>query len=248
MLFKKLKYYLLKFRFKYENLKESKYIIASNEYGLYCVPLSTLNRPTSKEILKGNIYEKETIAFVINNYVDGDIITAGTFFGDFLPAFSKVVGINGKIWAFEPNPDNYKCSQITVLLNDLKNIELFNNALGEKKEQSFLKIKENDGTFLGGASSVSIENIKFNVPIGIVTVDDSISSDRNISLIQLDVEGHELFVLKGSLKTIQRCTPTLIIEDNNNTRESDWFKENILKLGYKFVDSVHDNYIYQIMH
>ena len=42
---------------------------------------------------------------------------------------------------------------------------------------------------------------------------DALGLDQ-LSLIQLDVEGHELLALQGAQKTIERCAPIIMIEDN----------------------------------
>lgn len=83
-------------------------------------------------------------------------------------------------------------------------------------------------------------------PVQIVTIDDIVASDRSVSIIQLDVEGHEKEALTGALKTIQRCHPIIILEDlpNSTLLESDWFSENILSCGYKKNHAIQDNIIF----
>ncbi|MAA79031.1 MAG: hypothetical protein CL916_07195, partial [Deltaproteobacteria bacterium] len=91
--------------------------IAYNKFGVYCVPNSSLSRPASKKVLQGQVYEPETISFIQDNHQQKDIIHAGTFFGDFLPALSQLCSKKQEIWAFEPNPESYACAQITIKLN-----------------------------------------------------------------------------------------------------------------------------------
>ena len=78
--------------------------IAYNKYGGYCVPLSSLHRPAAQRILSGDVYEPNTIEFLISNCSDGDIVHAGAYFGDFLPALSRSCAPNAKIWvSVDPN-------------------------------------------------------------------------------------------------------------------------------------------------
>src|SRR4051812_13219941 len=63
--------------------------IAYNMLGGYCMPLSSRRRIAAQEVLRGYVYEAETIDFIVKNVKDGDIIHAGAFFGDFLPALSR---------------------------------------------------------------------------------------------------------------------------------------------------------------
>ena len=78
-------------------------MVAYNKYGGYFTPLSSRRRPAVQSILMGKIHEPDTISFMRNSCNSGDIIHAGTFFGDFLPGLSSALSDNAKIWAFEPN-------------------------------------------------------------------------------------------------------------------------------------------------
>ena len=42
---------------------------------------------------------------------------------------------------------------------------------------------------------------------------------ENVDYIKVDVEGHELDVLQGGVKTIKRCKPLIVIEQNHITEE-----------------------------
>jgi len=54
--------------------------VAYNPYGGYCVPQSSHHRPAAQMILRGRVWEPDTIKFVRDH--------AGTYFGDFIPALS----------------------------------------------------------------------------------------------------------------------------------------------------------------
>jgi FkbM family methyltransferase len=217
---------------------------ASNAYGQYCVPVASAHRPVSQCILRSEIHEPETIEFIRENCKDGDVVHAGTFFGDFLPAISSALAPDAKIWAFEPNYENYYCAKNTIRLNNLQNIEIQNKGLGEAKAKAQLQIRSRQGKNLGGGSKITMsKDQKLTVEVGLVSIDQVISSNRKISIIQLDVEGYEKQALTGALNKIIRNKPIIIIEDNNGIIESEWFKINIISLGYKLSGKVHNNHI-----
>jgi FkbM family methyltransferase len=224
-----------------------KCIVSYNKYGGYCVPESSRHRPAAKTILSNDVHEPKTIEYLISNCADGDIVHAGTYFGDFLPALSQACSSKAKIWAFEPNPENYKCARITTYINDINNVELINAGLGERKEMLVMLTSDKNGKACGGASKILTHETD-NIPGGtqvvqILTIDETILPDRKVSIIQLDVEGHEKQALSGALKTIQRCLPIIIVEVNPKSTliESAWFTENILVLGYKITKFAHGN-------
>ena len=218
--------------------------IAYNKYGGYCVPLSSNHRPAAQKILSGDIWEPKTIEFLMSRCGAGDIVHAGTFFGDFLPALSQSSSQGSRIWAFEPNPENYRCAFITACINGLQNVELINAGLGE--HQGFLQMitSSTNGISLGGGSRMvqetDEEGAGGSITVEVVTVDEVIPSEREISIIQLDVEGFEKPALAGALKSIRRCKPILILE---SLPDEDWLSTNILQLGYRIAGEAHDNTI-----
>jgi len=57
-----------------------------------------------------------------------------------------------------------------------------------------------------------------------------------LDLLYLDVEGYELFAIKGALKTIKRCRPIIAVEINNLSLRynytGDELRNTLISLGY----------------
>jgi FkbM family methyltransferase len=224
--------------------------ISYNHYGAYCVPLDAQHRPAAKLVLRNEVYEPDTIEFMRRNCGAGDVIHAGAFFGDFLPAICRACAPGAKVWAFEPNEQSYRCAQVTAVLNDLKNLRLNNAGLGAAAGNSYLRVADQNGAPLGGGSRVSTQGAETSgsQPIEIVRIDDAIPAERDITILQLDVEGYEEQALTGGLETIRRNLPVLILEDlpSSGLLESDWFREHILSLGYRSSGSLHRNKVFSV--
>lgn len=219
--------------------------VAYNKYGAYCMPVSSQHRTLNQKILKGQVFEPDTIQYMMDNAKEGDIVHAGTFFGDFIPAISRGVSEKAKIWAFEPNPESYRCTQITMILNDIQNVSLLNAGLGDKPSKINLTTKDKKGVSLGGSSTIGAQDKVAGTTeqIDILTIDGSVPKDRNISILQLDIEGFEKNALMGALETIKRCKPILILEDDHGFTKSEWFRDNILSLNYKMDKKLHYNQV-----
>jgi hypothetical protein len=82
--------------------------------------------------------------------------------------------------------------------------------------------------------------------VNVVRIDDVIPADRDVSIIQLDVEGYEKEALIGAIQTIKRCLPILILEDNNDIINSPWFSSEILSIGYEVSGMLHQNTVLQV--
>lgn len=223
--------------------------VAYNKYGGYCVPRASRRRPAARAILSGKVWESETIAFMIASCADGDVVHAGAFFGDFLPALSKGVAPNATVWAFEPNLESYRCARITLEINDLNNVVLSNAGLGAKRGTLFLQTRDRNDRALGGASRVIAGETSEAVrgeETQIRTIDETVGKRRKVSIIQLDVEGYEKEALSGGLRTIRKWRPILIFEIRPTSAlpDSKWFAERILELGYRRIENVHSNAVF----
>lgn len=216
--------------------------IAYNSYGGYCVPLSSSHRPAAQAILAGRIWEPDTIEFMVSHCGDGDVVHAGTFFGDFFPALSRGVSASARIWAFEPNPENYRCATVTCIVNGLSNVELTHAGLSDCRREASIMIADRHGVPLGGASHIvhSLDDVGTSkcVRTELLAVDEVIPPDREVSIIQLDVERYETQALSGAMATIRRCRPILILE---SLPPDDWLLEHLHPLGYAFLQILHGN-------
>lgn len=222
--------------------------VAYNRYGGYCIPWSSRHRPAAQRVLAQDVYEPDTIEFMCTHCGDGDIVHAGTFFGDFLPALSKAVAPGARILAFEPNAENYRCARITMEINACTNVTLNHAALGATTGHLQLRTADADGVPLGGASHLvahdsNEDQAGATEPVRVLRLDDAIATGRPISLIQLDVEGYEQEALSGALATIRKWRPVIILEvwAHSPLLESDWLRDNILSLGYRRTRNLHGN-------
>lgn len=218
--------------------------VAYNDLGGYCVPLASRDRPAAQRILAGQVWEHDTIRFLAASDPGGDLVHAGTYFGDFLPALSRSREPGAKVWAFEPNPESYRCAQVTALINGIENVALANAGLGPRRCRLAMETHGLDGRALGGASRIVTgadgdADATLEV-VEILAVDEAIPADRRVAAIQLDVEGFEQHALAGALATIRRCRPLLVLE---TLPEEPWFAEHVLSLGYRVAEKLDANWV-----
>ena len=224
---------------------EYNYRIYENKFGKYAVPEEVDHRPCVKAIKSSQVWEPNTIKFICENIKNLNMVHAGTFFGDMIPAFSK--STMGKIYAFEANAENAFCAEKTIFLNNLKNVVLTKKGLGHTKEKRELMVslKKNEQFIkVGGTGSFLIpENDEcITETVEITTIDSVVSG--HIGIIQLDIEGFEINALKGAINTIRKYKPILILETVDPL--DSFFKENIISLGYKFKKEIEKNKVWMI--
>ena len=224
-------------------MPNAEFRVAANRYGRYCVPESSSWRPASRCALQGAVWEEKTIEFIRKHAGGGDVIHAGAFFGDFLPAVSQALAPGCMLWAFEPNPENYSATCETCRLNALANVILHNAALGSETGVATMKVREG-GRALGGMSAI-VEKmtapIDDHISVPVERIDD-IVSDRYIGIVHLDVEGYEEPALEGAMQTISRCRPIIILE----TVPAEWCRARLAPLGYRNRGTVHENTVFSV--
>ena len=227
------------------------FFIAKNPAGQFCVPAESVHRGCAIVTLKGKVWEKKTLDMTARLRGKGDIVTAGTYFGGFLPAYARWTHREGaKVWGFEPNRTNFLCASVTRALNNLDNVELLNAAVGGQAGRMAIETTDKAGRALGGGSRLvaqtAAEDEAGAQTVEMVAIDDVVG-ERDVSVIQLDVEGHEIEALRGAEKTIARCRPLLVLEHVVvNFREHPHFLKLARDLGYEFVAEVNQNSVFRV--
>jgi FkbM family methyltransferase len=117
-----------------------------------------------------------------------------------------------KIFSFEPIPKTYAHLKRNIQLNLLKNIATYNFGFSDREDEfPFYYYPEGSGNAssanLTGRGDVEVVNCK------VKTLDDFIvETGQNIDFIKCDVEGAELMVFRGGMKTISRDLPVIFSE------------------------------------
>lgn len=230
-------------------------LLAENEHGFYCVPLESRSRPAAQRVLSGDVWEPGTLALLMAAAADGDVVTAGAYFGDMLPG-AAAAATSSTVWAFEPNPVNFRCASWTVRLNRATNVRLFRAALGQERATTEIVVGDHRGHALGGISHIAgsapvtrpslVERLRrrpaATAPCDVVRLDDVLDVDRRLALIHLDVERFEAPAVLGALGLIARWRPTLVLESAVDDTEA-W--PALADAGYELNDRVDGNRIYR---
>ena len=162
----------------------------------------------------------------MNKFIkDGDIILEiGANIGCFTIPYSKKVGSNGKVYAFEPQKFIFNLLKKNIECNELKNVQIFNNAIGNTN--AILELNDFDysqpGNFGGiglkedydNSYCAKIKGIKKN-KIKALTLDNFLNL-KKCNFLKIDVELMELDVLKGGSDFIKKFRPIMWLENQND--------------------------------
>lgn len=169
-----------------------------------------------RKIFKRGSLHPEHAQFLLSlPYSDDDVILdIGANIGWYSLVLKANIPANIRVFAIEPEPLNYSLLEKNISNNGVKGISTFNVAVAEKSGYStlFLYYPKNSGRH----SLLDINpQTKKSVQVETVSLDEflpkqNIGYDR-IKLIKIDIEGYEVFALKGAVKLLQHL-PYLFIE------------------------------------
>lgn len=163
--------------------------------------------------LAGSFARERIETFLLDGYSYGDLASVcpgdtvydiGAYTGCTALYFSKRAGPNGKIYAFEPEPQNFKLLKSNIQDAALKNVEARNLAATAENGHIFITP---DCKYWARATGEGK-----GVKISSVCLDEFIMAEGGkADFIKMDIEGGELEALKGLKRTLAELRPKLAI-------------------------------------
>lgn len=146
-----------------------------------------------------------------------------------------------KIYSFEPFKRMFDILKKNIELNSLEDtVTIFNVGLSDEVVHASPNVVFEGN--LGGTSFV-----KNNSGESLLKPLDSFEFEEKIDLVKIDVEGHEVQVLKGAVNTLKKHRPIIVIETFTNKAAVD---DILSKLGYRLFDTIREgeDYIYKCIY
>ena len=148
-------------------------------------------------------------------------VDVGAHAGYFTLLAAGLVGASGKVYAFEPAPQNFALLKRNVELNGFQNVVMFQKAVADRvgKIELFLSRCES------GWHSIyrGVKGAGRPVDIEVTTLDETLAREGwpSVDLLKIDAEGAEPAVLRG-LQVLLRRSPSVcvIMEINPSTLQA----------------------------
>lgn len=143
-------------------------------------------------------------AYVVDG---GTVIDVGANIGFFSLKFASWVGASGRVFAIEPEAENFGRISARVKRGGYSSrVSLIQAAAAEKSGVVRLAINPNN--------PMDHRLSENGTPVRSITIDDLCASEGwpQVCLVKIDVQGAEGRVIAGALETLKRCSPALYIE------------------------------------
>jgi FkbM family methyltransferase len=147
---------------------------------------------------------------------------------------------SNKVFAFEPELNNFIALKENIQLNNLRNIKTENIALSNSNKKINLYLnKENNG-----GHTIIKRDTSYKQRVNSMKLDYFLKNKKikKIDLIKIDVEGAELKVFKGSKDTLNKYHPLIIFEALTKS-DFQLIKKFLTKYKYIIKALSGDNYL-----
>lgn len=194
--------------------KPSGLCIVKTIHGFNLMVDPILDKGVEKSIFLNGTYEYGTMKLLEEILAEeGIFIDVGANIGLMSLHAAKILNGRGKVLSFEPLPNTYNMLLQNIALNNIENIKAENIAIGNT--QGSVEIFENLAINRGASSLISPDQNAAGHKVRVMPLDTYLKEQQinNVICIKIDVEGWELEVLKGSIRTLSgEDAPCCIIE------------------------------------
>lgn len=148
-----------------------------------------VHEPLETELVKKEIKNGDTV------------LDVGANIGYYTLIFARLVGKSGRVFAFEPDPDNFALLKKNVELNGYNNVTLVQKAVADKN--GILNLYKSGRR--GDHRIYNSHDRRAFVNVGVVKIDDFLDFYKKpVNFIKMDIQGAEGLVLRGMRNLLAR--------------------------------------------
>lgn len=167
-----------------------------------------------REIRSGRFFTDEREYAMLERWVsDGDwVLDVGANIGHYTARLSSLVGSRGRVLAFEPVPATFELLAANVACLPLRNVTLLNVAASDETGTVGMDIPKFDSG-LDNYYMAHLTNDEGGLQVLTLPV-DQIGIPGKVTFVKIDAEGHDLQVIRGMKKLIEKDRPVIVTEGN----------------------------------
>lgn len=141
------------------------------------------------------------------------VVDIGANKGAYLYWFQKAVGPAGKVFGYEPQPSLARYLESVHAALRWQNVTIRDCALSDVTGTGMLNVP-GDGDSPGASLGTAITDVTAcrHYECQVDTLDHQLRDANRITLLKMDVEGHELNVFRGAREILTRHAPVLLFE------------------------------------
>lgn len=200
--------------------------------------------------MKKGVYFDQSIIRLADKYLKPGtaILDVGANFGQMSVYFSKIVGDQGKVYAFDADDYVFEIFKKTLDANGCRNVLPIFGAVYNVDNKIFHFPKQDFVRFGAYGSYGLAPNSDEGREVKSITI-DSLNIQEPISFMKVDIQGSDLYALQGAEQTIRKNKMPIIFEFEQQFQQEfntsfQGYVEFADRIGYKFDEIIDDiNYV-----
>lgn len=176
--------------------------------------------PTSASsgIYLGDGSSDASVAQPFQEYLRSGMVAfdCGAHIGEYTLMFARLVGAEGEVHAFEPDPRLAPYLDLNVRRNGLTNVRVNNLALSDRSDREAFAMQPDGTTSSLVRCGSGVGNT--TVDVATTTLDEYMKENAvaRVDAIKIDVEGAEALVLAGARAMLGELRPALVFVECHN--------------------------------
>ncbi len=177
--------------------------------------------------------EEDTQAIFAKHLKLGAVVyDVGANIGFFSLIAARLVGPEGMVFAFEPDPDNVSRLREHIEANSLKQVRVVTSPVWSSNERVFFaRASDHSSRFVGSVTTEGDATEGFYEQA--VTLDDFAKGHAHPHFIKMDIEEGETEALNGASHVFRKIRPLLLLEVHSREAE-EHVKTQLRDWGYSY--------------
>jgi len=180
--------------------------------GRYYLPTDAPQDHVIQCIKNGGIFEPKIIETAKAYIWPGStVLDVGANFGQMSVFFSRFVGAGGEVHSFEADPFVYELLQKTLAANNCRNVTAHPGAVYDRpNQQLFYPVQDFKRAQAYGSCGIDPKATAGRT-VKTLTI-DGLNINTPVSFMKVDIQGSDLFALRGAVETIKRHRMPILFE------------------------------------
>lgn len=186
--------------------------LVATDRGRYWLPTDRPGDVIVQAMRRGDVFEPHIVELARRYIRPGTVVLdVGACFGQMSIEFSRLVGPGGEVHAFEADEFVHSILERNLEANGCRNVRSYQRAVFDVAGLKKFYPVPDFSRFESYGSYGLDPRAKAGRQVETISI-DSIGIDRPISFMKVDVQGSDLFVLRGAIETIRAWRMPIVFE------------------------------------
>lgn len=181
-------------------------------------------------------FSDHSIARIFEDFLEAGMVVfdCGAHIGEYTLMFAALVGDDGAVHAFEPDPRVFTYLETNVAQNDLRNVVLNNYALSDYVGFAELALADDPTISSLRTGGEQLSGHRAGTIVHVTTIDAYAAAKglNQVAAAKIDVEGAEAALLDGATRLLTTSPPRLLFVESEGSENPSALAESLRGFGY----------------